>query len=300
MIVIVGSLNMDLVVRVERHPRPGETLLGSDYETHAGGKGANQAVAAARAGGRVRMIGRVGNDAFGAELLAGLTAAGIDAQAVSRVEKPSGVAFIAVDANAQNSIIVSPGANATLGPGDLTDRLFSAAKAVLLQLETPLPTVLAAAERGRAAGALTILNLAPARKLSATELADIDLLLVNESEAATLLSSSEAAVRRDPQAATEKLVQLVPQAVLTVGAAGAAWATRNARGRQAAFPVTPVDTTGAGDAFAGALAVALSEGQDLPAAVRFGSAAGALAVTRAGAQPALPQREAIEEMLAGG
>jgi ribokinase len=297
-IVVVGSLNMDLVVRVERHPHPGETLLGSDYETHAGGKGANQAVAAARAGGRVRMIGRVGPDAFGTRLLDGLAAAGIDAHAVNRVDRPSGVAFIAVDASAQNTILVSPGANAALEPADLNDALFYGAKAVLLQLETPLPAVLAAARRGRKAGALTILNLAPARKLGAADLADIDLLLVNESEAATLLGDSEEAVRRDPLATVQKLTRLVPRAVLTLGADGAAWAMRTAKGLQAAFPVTPVDTTGAGDAFAGALAVALSEGQDLPAAVRFSAAAGALAVTRAGAQPALPTREAIERLLA--
>lgn len=297
-IVVAGSLNMDLVVRLERHARPGETLLGSDYETHPGGKGANQAVAAARAGGQVRMIGRVGNDAFGNALLDGLVAAGIDSRAVQRSERPSGVAFITVDSQAQNSIIVAPGANAALSATDLTAGLFSGASALLLQLEIPLATVLAAARRGKAAGALTILNLAPAQKLGTEELSDIDLLLVNESEAALLLALDEAAVRATPLEAAVRLTRLVPQAVLTLGDDGAAWATRGASGLQCAFPVMPVDTTGAGDAFAGALAVALAEGLELPQAVRFGAAAGALAVTGMGAQPALPQRAAIMQLLA--
>lgn len=298
MIVVVGSLNMDLVVRVERHARPGETLLGSDYEMHPGGKGANQAVAAARAGGKVRMIGRVGNDAFGDTLLDGLAAAGIDSRAVQRSERPSGVAFITVDSQAQNSIVVASGANAALTPADLAAGLFSGVSVLLLQLEVPLATVLAAARFGRAAGAFTILNLAPAQKLSAAELADIDLLLVNESEAASLLKLDEAGVCAKPLEAAKKLIRLVPKAVLTLGAGGAAWAARDASGLQRAFPITPVDTTGAGDAFAGALAVALAEGLGLPQAVRFGAAAGALAATGAGAQPALPQREAIMQLLA--
>jgi ribokinase len=298
MIVVVGSLNMDLVVRLKRHVRPGETLLGSDYEAHPGGKGANQAVAAARAGGQVRMIGRVGNDVFGDTLLDGLAAAGIDARAVQRSERPSGVAFITIDSQGQNSIIVAPGANAALSPADLTARLFSRTSVVLLQLEIPLPTVLAAARLGRAAGALTILNLAPAQKLNAGELSNIDLLLVNENEAALLLELDEAAIRAEPLQAVARLARLVPQAVLTLGADGAAWTAGNGSGLQRGFPVTALDTTGAGDAFTGALAVALAEGLELPQAVRFGAAAGALATTGVGAQSALPRRDAIMQLLA--
>jgi len=303
MIVVVGSLNMDLVVRVPRHPQPGETLLGSAYETHPGGKGANQAVAAARAGGRVVMIGRVGQDAFGQRLREGLQQDGIDASAVLAVAAPTGVAFIAVDEAGQNSIIVSPGANATLTEGDLTaaqlsgEALFAGAKVVLLQLETPLESVLAAARLGRAAGAMVILNLAPAQALTAAQLRDVDLLLVNESEAAALLNVSEAEVNAQPEAAAAKLLALVPRAVITLGARGAAWADRRQVGLQPAFAVRVVDTTAAGDAFAGALAVALAGGKTLAQAVRFAAAAGALAVTKVGAQPSLPSRAEIAALL---
>lgn len=300
MILVVGSLNMDLVVRVPRHPQPGETLLGSAYETHPGGKGANQAVAAARAGGRVMMIGRVGQDAFGQKLRQGLEYDGVDASAVLAVAAPTGVAFIAVDTAGQNSIIVSPGANATLAASDLTATQFAGAKVLLLQLETPLESVLAAARLGRAAGATVILNLAPAQALSAAQLRDIDLLLVNESEAAALLEASEAEVTAQPEAAAAKLLALVPQVVVTLGARGAVWAEREQVGLQAAFTVRAVDTTAAGDAFAGALAVALSGGEKLPQAVRFAAAAGALAVTKAGAQPSLPTRAEISALLEGG
>ena len=300
MILVVGSLNMDLVVRVPRHPQPGETLLGSAYETHPGGKGANQAVAAARAGGRVMMIGRVGQDAFGQKLRQGLEYDGVDASAVLAVAAPTGVAFIAVDTAGQNSIIVSPGANATLAASDLAATQFAGAKVVLLQLETPLESVLAAARLGRAAGATVILNLAPAQALSAAQLRDIDLLLVNESEAAALLEASEAEVTAQPEAAAAKLLAFVPQVVVTLGARGAVWAESEQVGFQTAFIVRAVDTTAAGDAFAGALAVALSGGEKLAQAVRFAAAAGALAVTKAGAQPSLPSRAEIAALLEGG
>lgn len=300
MIVVVGSLNMDLVVRVPRHPRPGETLLGSAYETHPGGKGANQAVAAARAGGRVRMIGRVGEDAFGQALRAGLARDGIEVNEVRAVAAPTGVAFIAVDAAGQNSIIVSPGANASLAPTDLRAAMFGDAKVVLLQLETPLATVLEAARLGRMAGATVILNVAPAQQLGAAQLQDVNLLLVNESEAAILLATDEAAVSAAPEASARRLLTLVPQAVITLGARGVAWAEADRTGLQPAYPVTPLDTTAAGDAFAGALAVALAAGDALAQAVRFAAAAGALAVTKAGAQPSLPHRAEIDALVRGG
>lgn len=298
MIVVVGSINMDLVVRVPRFPQPGETLLGGDLAQYSGGKGANQAVAAARAGGKVRMVGRVGNDAFGPVLRHRLASERIDVTAVEAVSGPSGVAIITVDEEARNTIVVSPGANHRLGAEDLDRAHLTGADAVLLQLEIPLETVTKAAQLGRAAGARTILNLAPAQPLAPAQLADVDLLLVNESEAALLTGATAEAVAADPEAAVAALAARVPAAILTLGAAGACWAEREAVGRVAGFPVEAVDTTAAGDAFAGALAVALGEGQPLAEAVRFGNAAGALAATRVGAQPGLPTRAEIDGFLA--
>ena len=306
MIVVVGSLNMDLVVPVPRFPVAGETLLGGDYARHPGGKGANQAVAAARAGGSVGMVGRVGRDDFGHALTNGLREDGVDTDGVLALSAaPTGVAFISVDPGGQNCIIVAPGANARLAPDDLEPARFDGAQAVLLQLEVPLATVLRAAQLGRAAGARVILNVAPAQTLDADQLADVDLLLVNETEAAGLTGIPVDEVATAPQRAAAALTSLVPAAVLTLGAAGAAWAAgRNASqagqndaaadtdgpatGLVPGFAVDAVDTTAAGDAFAGALAVRLAAGAALPEAVRFANAAGALAATRPGAQPSLP------------
>jgi len=303
-IVVVGSLNMDLVVGVPRFPVAGETLLGGDYARHPGGKGANQAVAAARAGGDVAMIGRVGADAFGEALVGGLTADGVDTEAVAAlVDVPTGVAFISIDPGAQNTIIVAPGANARLAPADLDPARFSGARVVLLQLEVPLETTLGAARLGRGAGARVVLNLAPAQPLTARQLADVDLLLVNETEAAGLTGIAVDEVARAPERAAAALTELVPAAVLTLGAAGAAWAeTREgadaATGLVPGFAVEAVDTTAAGDAFAGALAVRLAGSTALAEAVRFANAAGALAATRPGAQPSLPTAAEIDAFLA--
>jgi len=312
-IVVVGSLNMDLVVGVPRFPLAGETLLGGDYARHPGGKGANQAVAAARAGGAVAMIGRVGADAFGDALTHGLQADGVRTDGVLALpDVPTGVAFISIDPSAQNTIIVAPGANARLAPDDLAPERFEGARVVLLQLEVPLDTTLQAARLGRAAGARVVLNLAPAQPLSAAQLADVDLLLVNETEAADLTGIAVDEVARAPERAATALTALVPAAVLTLGAAGAAWAEAAADadadaaagpGEPAAsglvpgFAVDAVDTTAAGDAFAGALAVRLASGAALADAVRFANAAGALAATQAGAQPSLPRAGAIAALL---
>lgn len=297
-IVVVGSINMDLVVHLERHPLPGETLLGSDYQTFPGGKGANQAVAAARSGGRVRMVGCLGSDGFGGQLLEGLIHDGIDTHWIKRVEGPSGVAFIAVNAQGQNSIIVAPGSNYRLLPEDLQAEAFTGAKVVLLQLEVPLPTVLEAARRGQEAGARVILNAAPARALAPEELRDVDLLVVNEFEAGIVLGqkapeSIEAALR-----SAEALREKVPGAVVTLGEQGSVWADASRQGHLPAFRVEPVDTTAAGDAFVGMLASRLAEGEGLEAALRWASAAGALATTKEGAQPSLPTRAEAESFLA--
>ena len=299
MIVVVGSLNVDLVVPVERFPAPGETLLGGDHARHPGGKGANQAVAAARAGGDVRMIGRVGDDAFGTWLRDGLAADGIDTErVVSMAGVPTGAAFISVGPGAQNVIIVSPGANARLRPDDLEAAAFDGADVLLLQLEVPLDTTLAAAALAKRAGARVVLNLAPATPLDAAELRDVDVLVVNEHEAALLAASSAAAVAADPLAAARGLTALVDSVVVTLGASGAVWAQRDGGGGQVAgFPVEAVDTTAAGDAFVGALAAALERRDALPDALRRANAAGALAVQRHGAQPSLPNAAAIEAFL---
>ncbi len=300
-IAVVGSLNMDLVVPVERHPSPGETVLGGDYANYPGGKGANQAVAAARSAGStgaVRMFGRVGDDAFGRSLRAAMERDGVLVDTVLATDAPTGVAFIQVDEAGENVIVVSPGANARLSPRDLEGAWERPPKALLMQLETPLETVLEAAKGARRAGALVILSVAPARALSAEELRDVSLVIVNQHEAAMLLHTPEAAVRQDPEAAARALLGLVPRAVITLAADGAVWAHSEGSGRQPAFPATPVDTTAAGDAFSGALAVRLAEGGTLDEAVGFACAAGALAVETRGAQPSLPHREEIEELLA--
>jgi ribokinase len=298
-VAVVGSLNMDLVVRVRRHPRPGETVMGLGHASHPGGKGANQAVAAARLGASVSMVGRVGDDGHGRQLLDALRADGVGVRHVLRGSRPTGVAFIQVDESGQNSIVVSPGANAEVTEDDVRAQDLTAAAVVMLQLEVPIDTVLAAARAGREAGASVLLNLAPAAPLTREQLADVSHLLVNEHEAAALLGAEARAVTADPVAAARRLTDLAPVAVVTVGAEGAAWAERGGgEGRQPAFPVEVVDTTAAGDAFAGALAARLAAGErDLAAAVRFACAAGSLATTRAGAQPSLPTLAEVESLL---
>lgn len=327
-VAVVGSANLDLVVRVERHPAPGETLLGSDYQRHAGGKGANQAVAAARLGAPVAFVGCVGGDEFGELLSASLTEAGVDVAAVEKVTRPTGVAFIQVDAKGENTIVVAPGANAELTPQRVTRALEASASSpgagfdvLCLQLEVPLASVLAAAKTARAAGALVLLNLAPPLPLDAEQLRDVTHLLVNEHEAASLLGSPSEQVALDPEAAAAELTSLVPNVVITLGEQGAAWAQRGdaasdepgvveaGRGRDAgqarsgrapAFAVAAVDTTAAGDAFAGALATRLCAGTaawDLAGAVRYACAAAALATTRHGAQPSLPSEREVASLL---
>ncbi len=306
-IIVVGSVNMDLVVGVPRHPAPGETIIGTDYVTHPGGKGANQAVAAARLGADVRFVGRVGSDAFGAELRASMAADGVDVTHLKTSKGPSGVAFIQVDERGQNSIVVSSGANFDVTVTDLGSAPFEGCGALLLQLEVPLDVVTAAARRARQLGAAVVLNLAPAQRLSRSQLKDITHLLVNEYEAGILLGTPAFSVAGDPEAAAKRLTELVPNVVITLGEKGAAWASvieggAVTTGAAPAFKVKAVDTTAAGDSFAGAFALALSrsDGADLAEAVRFASAAGALTTTKPGAQPSLPTLEQVQRLLADG
>jgi len=297
-ITVVGSLNMDLVVPVARHPKPGETIIGGDLQHFHGGKGANQAVAAARLGGRVRMVGRVGADAYGAELKRGLEAEGVMTADVAKIAAPTGVALISVSEDGQNAIIVSPGANARLRPEDLSPAQFAGAKVVVLQLETPLETVQRAAALGREAGARVLLNAAPAQELPEELLQVLDVLVVNEFEAAQVAGSDEPESMEEALALARQLARRVPVVVITLGARGLVWAGAEGEGYLPAFAVQAVDTTAAGDAFVGGLAAALAAGEPFAAALKYGSAAGALAATRPGAQPSLPRKDEVEAKLA--
>jgi len=294
-IVVVGSLNMDLVVRAPRHPLPGETILGGEFRTFPGGKGANQAVAAARLGGAVKMIGRVGADAFGDSLLQTMAKDGVDTQRILRdPEAATGVALITVDAAGQNTIVVASGANGRVTPGDVSaaEDIFAGAAIVLLQLECPLPAVACAIELARQHGARVVLNPAPAQPLDATLLAGVDYLIPNQAELALLsgLDSTRAAVSRLQTIG-------IPSIIVTLGEEGTLVAEGNSGTLLPAHRVVAVDTTAAGDAFVGAFAVALTEGGSTLQAAAWGNAAGALAVTRAGAQPSLPTRRELEHLL---
>ena len=297
---MVGSSNTDMVVRVPTLPRPGETVLGGTFFTARGGKGANQAVAAARAGGSVAMIGCVGDDAFGDDTLAALGAEGIAVEGIRRVAAvPSGVALILVGEEGENCIAVASGANALLGPEEAARcaEHLSADGVLLVQLETPLETVVAASRAARRAGARVILNPAPARELPDELLTLVSVLTPNESEAARLAGIPVNAERGLERAASALLARGVGAVVVTLGAAGAYVATAEHRETLSGWPVEARDTTGAGDVFNGALAVALAEGLPVRAAAYFANAAAAISVTRDGAQPAAPRRAEILRLL---
>ncbi len=302
-IVVAGSLNMDLVVRTPRIPQPGETIIGSDLCTVPGGKGANQAVAAARLGVQVSMVGRVGCDAFAESLRNNLSAANVDHSFVIQdPEAATGVALIVVDDGGQNSIVVASGANAWLTPADVdaAESAIATADALLLQLESPLETVTQAAEIARTHGVTVILNPAPARSLPVELLAMVNVLIPNEIETA-LLTGLPVGDQAQTEAAATALLDLgVGTVILTLGERGAMLAQERRTELFPAFAVTPVDTTAAGDAFVGGFAVALAEGRTLAEAVRWGNAAGALATTKLGAQPSMPTRQELETLLTTG
>ncbi|HLS78702.1 MAG TPA: ribokinase [Nocardia sp.] len=280
-IAVLGSVNMDLVTTVTRRPEPGETIAGRDFATVPGGKGANQAVAASRSGGRVRFLGAVGTDVFAPRLRETLDAAGVDTGRLRTVDGPSGIATIVVDDSGENSIIVVGGANAAMT--ELTDddlAVIAAADVLLCQLELPVPTVAAALRHARANDTLTLLNPSPVRELAPRLWAEVDIAVVNRGEARRLGA----------------VLDGVPHVVTTLGGDGARH--RGPDGTRLSVPgfaVPVVDTTGAGDAFTGALAVAWHRGpQD---ALRWACAAGALATTALGASAAVPDRAAVAALL---
>lgn len=300
-ILVVGSSNTDMIARVPRIPCPGETILGRGFITAAGGKGANQAVAAARAGGDVSFIACVGNDMFGERALAGFARERINVRFVKRDSRqPSGVALIFVSDSGENSIAVAPGANAQLLPGDVQRARseFKRADVLLAQLETPLPTVIAAIKLAARNRVLTVLNPAPARRLPHDLLRHVAILTPNENEAELLTGIKLTSVASGLQAAARLRARGIQTVIITLGAKGALVANERGHVLVPGFKVKPVDTTAAGDVFNGALAVALAEGLALQAAVRFANAAAAISVTRMGAQPSAPTRRQIARLLA--
>jgi ribokinase len=299
-IAVVGSSNTDMVIRLDRIPRPGETLLGGEFITAAGGKGANQAVAAARAGGEVTLVARVGCDVFGDQAVAGFARDGINVDYVRRdPQVPSGVALIFVAKNGENSIAVAGGANGRLSPADIrkAQRALKAAAAVVMQLETPLAALQTAAELAARAGVPVILNPAPARPLPDRLLRLVSFITPNETEAELLTGVPVIDDDSAAKAAGRLLKRGVRNVILTLGRRGALVAGVDLRQRVPGFKVTAVDTTAAGDVFNGAFAVALGEGRPLLDAVRFANAAAAISVTRFGAQPSAPKRREIDRML---
>lgn len=302
-VVVVGSANVDFVVQTPHIPRPGETVLGDDFVMAMGGKGANQAVGAARLGASVTFVACVGQDVFGDQCLEAYQAAAIDTSYVTRTRKAAtGVALIAVASDSENSITVASGANMRLTPSHIAaaSEAFAQADILLLQLEVPLETNIAAAELAHQSGVRVVLNPAPAQQLPSDLLQLVDVITPNRIELAQLVGFPEEDVRAMSDENLAKLaLSLGPSsAVITLGADGALAAGSWGWVRVPAFPITPVDTTAAGDAFNGGLVVALSQGNNLEQAVRYASACGALAATKMGAQPSLPDADTVTSFIA--
>jgi ribokinase len=296
-ILVVGSLNADLVVRAPRFPEPGETISGEDLQVIPGGKGANQAVAAARLGSNVSMLGRVGKDNFGDFLLDNLRSNQVDLDLVQRDDASTGTAIIVVDPNGQNSIVLSPGSNGKVALADVENASFLHHDLLLLQLEIPMPTVLAAAKRAQENNVRVILNPAPAQKLPDEVMGLADFLIPNESEL-SLLSGMDVKDLSSAEAAARALLQRgAKNVIVTLGSKGALIVTSAQVTHVGAFKVNVVDTTAAGDAFIGGFATALLSNMSLEEMVQYGCACGALATTKFGAQPSLPTREEVEHFL---
>ena len=313
-ILVVGSLNADLVVRAPRFPRPGETISGDDLQVIPGGKGANQAVAAARLGANVSMLGRVGRDSFSDFLLDNLKGNKVDTTLVQRDDAATGTAIIVVDANGQNSIVLSPGANGQVSTADIESASFHNFDLLLLKLEIPIPTVLRAVQRAKENNARVILNPAPAKELSGELIALADFIIPNESEL-SLLTGMEVKGIPSVEVASRALLQRgAKNVIVTLGSKGALIVNTETSTQVDTYRVEVVDTTAAGDAFIGGFATKLLESDSLlsnmqehtltgtraPAlqnAVKFACVCGALAVTKFGAQPSLPTREEVERFM---
>lgn len=300
-IIVLGSLNMDLVVKAERAPEAGETLRGQFFQTIPGGKGANQAAAAAKLGGDVAMLGRVGADGFGKQLVAALQNVGVDTSAVQTDSgQPTGIAMITVEASGENRILIVAGANGQVSPADV-DVLRPAlaeAKALVLQMEIPFETIEYALDVAAELDLLTILNLAPAYPLSDATLKKIDILILNESEA-SLLSNISVADAKSAKAACSALhARGANTVIVTLGATGAVLSTPQQFGSYPAYAVDVVDTTAAGDAFTAGFVVSLLESGDPVRSIQFANAVGALTTTKLGAQLSLPTRTDVMRFLA--
>ncbi len=290
MILVAGSANLDFVVRAPHIPGPGETVLGHDFKTFPGGKGANQAVACARAGRtQTQMLLALGEDAFATPLETSLREAGVELQLIRASDQPTGTAFICVSDDAENAITVAPGANQCLRPEHLPS--LAGVSHLLMQLETPLATVTAYAQAAKTQGVSVVLNAAPAQTLPPELLETLDVLIVNQGELTTVAG-------HDGTIAHALARLKVPTVVVTLGHYGCVARHQGGLHWQPAYRITPIDTTGAGDTFCGALVAALSQGTDMAQALRLASAAGALACTRLGAQSSIPLAQDIATFLA--
>ncbi|MCP2244858.1 ribokinase [Lentzea aerocolonigenes] len=288
-LLVLGSANADLVVEVGRRPAGGETVLGGDTVVLPGGKGANTAVAAARVGASVALIGALGGDGYGSLLRESLESSGVDTSLVKTSQRPTGIAYITVTPDGENSIVVSPGANADVSSSDVDAVSFDGAQVLTCSLEVPLETVIHAIDVAHAAGVRTVLNLSPVAEIPAETLGKLTTLIVNEHEAAQLASGFEGMLRLGPKSA-----------VVTLGARGAAVVTGEGITEVPSIEVTEVvDTTGAGDAFAGALSARLAEGDTLVDAAKYAAEVAALSVTKAGAQPSYPTAAEVSSPAAG-
>ena len=298
-ILVIGSSNTDMIARVPRLPRPGETILGGSFLSAGGGKGANQALAARRAGGKVSFVACIGRDMFGDRATADFKRAGLNVRYLRRTRGTSGVALIFVANDGQNTIAVTPGANAQLSPADIIRArpAFRSADLLLLQLESPLATVKAALKEGLKWKLPIILNPAPAQKLPDSMLRQVSVLTPNETESEWLTGIKVTGISAARRAAESLHRRGVTTVVITLGSRGALVSSGKTQELVPGFKVKTLDTTAAGDVFNGALAVGLGEGLGLISAVRFANAAAAVSVTRIGAQPSIPGRREINDLL---
>jgi ribokinase len=299
-IVVVGSINMDLVIKTKKMPSPGETVMGESFYRAPGGKGANQAVAVSKLKGWSYFIGKVGSDPFGDELFSNLVKEKVEVKYLFRdKEIPTGVALIIVDENGENTIVVAPGANMNLKTEEIEESkcVFSQAKVLLTQLEIPLETVRYCLEVARSLNMLSILNPAPARNLSEDVLSLVDIITPNESELKTLTGQDLRGNEEIVRGARSLLDYGIKAVIVTLGAKGALCIERDSVFQVPAIKVNPVDTTAAGDAFNGALALKLAEGVSLKEAVSYANVVAGITVTRKGAQPSIPNREEVEDYI---